>query len=568
MNAQQNRTSLEHIGIDFHGIGYAIKNSRLQVPMYQRNYAWKKEHVEELLGDLAEAIRLGESEYFIGSIVLTEGTSGYLYVTDGQQRLATVSIIIAAIRNYFLENGEEERAKELENEFLLSRDRRTRDPIPRLCLNAHDHDYFESAILNKQASKKMPKADASSHKKLKIAMETITHYIQQIAKTHPKNPIELLLDWIDYLEKCCKVIWVTVPDDGNAFTIFETLNDRGLDLAISDLLKNFLFHKADRRLNEAQGYWTTMTGILEATSEDKALVTYLRHYWSSVNGLTRERELYKKVKKKISSASAAVSFAKDLSDSSARYAALSNTNHDIWKKYGPTTRGHMETLNLLRMTRMRPLLLAILDVLSLSVSKKALKYIVDLAVRNLIVGTPGGNLETKYSDLSVKIRGGKIKTAEQLRKESKEIFPSDTQFYDEFAVATSSKSYLARYYLRALEQTAKSQPNPEFVPNANSDEVNLEHVLPLEPHKNWTAFTEEQHKTMCSRLGNLALIKSKDNSIAGNAKFSEKKKKLAKSSLKLTKAIAKNKDWKGSDIVKRQKELATLAVKTWSGKFP
>jgi hypothetical protein len=568
MSAQQNGISLEHIGIEFYGIGHAIKNSRLQVPIYQRNYAWEKEHVEELLGDLAEAIRSKEPEYFIGSIVLTDGIRGYLYVTDGQQRLATVSIIIAAIRNYFSENGEEERAKDLENIYLLNRDLRTRDTTPRLCLNVYDREYFESAILNKPASKKMPKADADSHKRLKIAMETITNYIQQLAKTCPKNPTDLLLDWIEYLEKCCKVIWITVPDDGNAFTIFETLNDRGLDLAISDLLKNFLFHKADNRLNEAQSYWTKMTGILEATSEDKVLVTYLRHYWSSVNGLTRERDLYKKVKKKISSVAAAVDLAKELSISSVRYAALLNINHEIWKKYGPTTRGHIETLNLLRMTRMRPLLLAILDVLSVPESKKALKYIVDLAVRNLIVDTSGGILESKYSVISVEIREGKIKKAEQLRKACKDIFPSDTQFYDEFAVATSSKSYLARYYLRALEQTENGQNNPEFVPDANSDNVNLEHILPIKPHRNWPGFTEEQHKTMYPRLGNLALMKSGDNSITGNSKFSEKKEVFAKSSLTLTKSIAKNEDWKESDIINRQKKLATLAVKTWSGKFP
>ncbi|MCK5581585.1 MAG: DUF262 domain-containing protein [Candidatus Omnitrophica bacterium] len=567
MKAQQNGTSLEHIGIDFYGIGHAIRNSRLQVPMYQRNYAWEKEHVEELLGDLAEAIWLGESEYFIGSIVLTNETSGCLYVTDGQQRLATVSIIIAAIRNYFSENGEEDRAKDLENMYLLSRDLRTRDSSPRLRLNAHDHGYFESTILNKPVPGKKPKADTNSHRRLKKAMETATNHIQQLAKTHPKNPIEKLFDWIDYLENCCKVIWVTVPDDGNAFTIFETLNDRGLDLAISDLLKNFLFHKAAKRLDEVQGYWTTMTGILEATSEDKALVTYLRHYWSSVNGLTRERDLYKKVKKKISSVAAAANLAKELSISSVKYAALSNINHVIWQKYGSTTRGHIEILNLLRMTRMRPLLLAILDVLSVSESKKALKYIVDLAVRTLIVGTPGGNLESKYSIVSVEIREGKIKTAGQLRKACNSIFPNDTQFRDEFAVATSSKSYLSRYYLRALEQTASGKRNPEFVPNPNSDEINLEHVLPIKPHRNWTGFTDEQHKTMYPRLGNLSLMKSSVNSVVGNAKFSEKKKVFAKSSLKLTKSIARKKDWKESDIINRQKKLATLAVKTWSGKF-
>jgi len=70
MTAQRNQTSLEQIRIEFRGIGEALKTFRLQVPMYQRDYAWEKEHIEELLGDLAEAIRSGESEYFIGSVVV------------------------------------------------------------------------------------------------------------------------------------------------------------------------------------------------------------------------------------------------------------------------------------------------------------------------------------------------------------------------------------------------------------------------------------------------------------------------------------------------------------------
>ena len=67
MSARQRDTSIEGIDIGFKGIGTAIKNSLLQVPAYQRDYAWEKEQVEELLGDLADAIRLDEPEYFIGS---------------------------------------------------------------------------------------------------------------------------------------------------------------------------------------------------------------------------------------------------------------------------------------------------------------------------------------------------------------------------------------------------------------------------------------------------------------------------------------------------------------------
>lgn len=105
------------------------------------------------------------------------------------------------------------------------------------------------------------------------------------------------------------------------------------------------------------------------------------------------------------------------------------------------------------------------------------------------------------------------------------------------------------------------------MPNPNSDDVNLEHILPNRPHVNWPRFTDEQRKAMYPRLGNLVLMRSEDNSVAGNAKFTDKKKLLKKSSFKLTKSVAKNGNWGEQEIVNRQTVLANLAVKTWSGKF-
>lgn len=65
-------------------------------------------------------------------------------------------------------------------------------------------------------------------------------------------PKKIFHAWLDYLETNLKVIVVTAPDDSNAFVIFETLNDRGLELAISDLLKNYLFHKSGEKIEGNQ----------------------------------------------------------------------------------------------------------------------------------------------------------------------------------------------------------------------------------------------------------------------------------------------------------------------------
>jgi len=567
MSARKTKTALDRIDIKLRGIGDAMKTSWLQVPAYQRDYAWEKDQVEELLGDLSEAIRTGEPEYFLGSIVLSTGTAESFHVTDGQQRLATTSIIIAAIRNYFLANGEEERARKLESDFLLSQDIRTLEMIPRLRLNAHDHDFYENMVLKRPADKQPFTADAASHRRLEKAVKTVTDYIQILAKANPKDTVTTLLDWSEYLEQQCKVIWVTVPDEGNAFTIFETLNDRGLDLAISDLLKNFLFHKAGNRLTEAQSHWTMMTGVLEATSEDQVLVTYLRHYWSSVQGLTRERDLYKKVKRSVNTVSVAVEVTRALASSAVKYAALSNTSHELWRQYGQSTQGHITTLNLLGMIQMRPLLLAILDILTPSEGKKAIKFLVDCAVRILIVGARGGVIEVAYCDAAKKTRDKFIRNASDLRKCLDAIFPGDAQFKESFAVATVSKTYLARYYLRALEQAEISQVQPEFVPNPNADDINLEHIIPLRPGSNWHHLTEDECKSLYRRIGNMVLLQNELNATVGNAAFSQKKTVLAKSNYTLTKDAAKFATWGTVEIADRQKKLADLAVTTWSGKF-
>jgi uncharacterized protein with ParB-like and HNH nuclease domain len=89
--------------------------------------------------------------------------------------------------------------------------------------------------------------------------------------------------WKDFIEKRARVIWVEVPDDSTAFRIFETMNDRGLGLSASDLLKNLLFALTSaRRKTEAQQKWFVMQGAIESVDDDKhALVTYVRQSQSS-----------------------------------------------------------------------------------------------------------------------------------------------------------------------------------------------------------------------------------------------------------------------------------------------
>ena len=110
---------LEQIAIDRETIGHALKDRTLYVPIHQRSYAWEKEHVADLYQDLARAIDEGDSEYFLGAIVVVKSASDKLEVNDGQQRLATSTTLIAAIRDYFLTNGDSKTAEIIENNYLF-----------------------------------------------------------------------------------------------------------------------------------------------------------------------------------------------------------------------------------------------------------------------------------------------------------------------------------------------------------------------------------------------------------------------------------------------------------------
>jgi hypothetical protein len=124
-------SQLSKIEIGPEYIGHALRDKHLFVPTNQRDYSWKDEHVHDLYDDLGLAISNHAEEYFLGSIVvIPQAKSGRLMVVDGQQRLATALIFLAAIRDYFdTVNPDEarkfERAYVLDTPYVLVK----RDPL-------------------------------------------------------------------------------------------------------------------------------------------------------------------------------------------------------------------------------------------------------------------------------------------------------------------------------------------------------------------------------------------------------------------------------------------------------
>lgn len=555
-------SQIQQLNISLEGIGAVLKSRRFRVPAYQRSYAWEVDHVDALLEDIREAISNKEREYFLGSIVVTADESGRFEVVDGQQRLTTISLVLAAIKEIFYLDEDHEVVVSVKSDFLASTDRRTKEREPKLILNEVDNEIYQD-LIESFSTVSAKQAKRSSHRRLVSAANRCLEYLKRICEKS-KDSEEELHCWLDYIEKSLKIIVVTAPDDSNAFVIFETLNDRGLELAISDLVKNYLFHKSGEKLEEAKNRWLTMVAILEGASDDPLTVTYIRHFTMAKYGLIREKELFSHLKSKITSKRAALRFSTELAETVRVYSALLNTEHEYWAGFSSDVKYSVATLNLLGMTQVRPLLLAILNKFDSKNVSATFKKLVSAAVRyQMAGGIGGGTLERLYAETAKVVSEDKITTPNGVIQEFKNV-PTDTAFRAAFSIATVSKQKIARYYLRELE-IALAGVNAEKIPDYDASRVNLEHVLPLKPDQGWSQFfDDEEVRSSQNRLGNLAIMASKINSTIGNDSFDEKVGVYRSSDFYFTKMIGESSEWTKSEIDRRQEKMAEVAVKYWA----
>jgi hypothetical protein len=175
-------------------------------------------------------------------------------------------------------------------------------------------------------------------------------------------------------------------------------------------------------------------------------------------------------------------------------------------------------------------------------------------------------LDTQYSLRAQDVGTKRIKKARELRDAMKAYVPTDAEFEEAFATTRVSRPHLARYYLRAIDKTIKADPQPEFVANEETDQITLEHVLPLTPSAKWKS-DDETAQAAQRLLGNMVLLRANKNVEIGNSSFKEKRDALKQSGYSITNEVGAYEKWSMDEIRERQAKMAKVAVKTWSLSF-
>jgi Protein of unknown function DUF262/Protein of unknown function (DUF1524) len=549
------------------GIGSVLKLHRLHVPQYQREYAWEVDQVDQLYADFSSA-KAEAKDYFLGTIVtIARGGTKPLEIVDGQQRLTTTAILLAAIRDFLQQRGAAEMIVEsINSEFLSTIDRAIGERVPKLRLNIDDNVFF-AKLLNEGPQSQDLNPTRQSHDLLLDAAKSAKNWVAKLADTFAvADQPARLNDWIEFVENNATVILLEAPNGAQAFKMFETLNDRGLKTSQADLVKSYLFGQSGERIGEAQSRWSSMRDSLEEIADEDRAINFLRHALIATKSFVRAEDVYDVTQKQVRGESNSVEFLAELERLSRVYVATYHADSEYWSSYSAASVKALRTLNKFDIKPMRPLTLAIALKFTPALSEKAFMLLVSIAVRLLIASaTRSGTNEQTFASAAIGVFKGEIASISDLKDTLQRVIVSDQDFKSAFANARSSKPDQARYYLRALELASSNEKEPWYVPNDDQAAITLEHVLPktMRPGK-WPRFDQEDARRYLKRLGNLCLLNRQENSIVDNDSFDAKKAVFKdKCPYVLTRQIADYDEWSPDSIEKRQANMADLATRAW-----
>ncbi|WP_017324506.1 DUF262 domain-containing protein [Synechococcus sp. PCC 7336] len=551
--------------------GDLISNGKIyRVPPFQRDYSWQEENWEDLWQDILSLHRDPSISHYMGAIVLqSSGTSDKEFtVIDGQQRLATLSIIaIAVIEKIRLlvqqgieEDANRDRQEILKRTYLGDKDPRSLRYSSKLLLNENNNDFYQSNLINLRE----PLNIRSLSKSNQLLWKTFQYSTRQLDElTEILKEGVLLAEFLtDTIAQRLLFIQINVEDELNAYTVFETLNARGIELSSTDLLKNYLFSlfRGPDDLHEAQRQWRRIANTVQM----EKFPEFLRYYLSLKHTRVRRGRLFKMVRRSVTDARSAFELLDQLENYSSLFIALGNPNDEFWIDR-PESRQYVRELALFRVKQAYPALFAAYQKFSAEDYIRLLKLTSIISFRYSVVsGLNPNELESLYNSVAIKIASEEITRPRQVFEILRPAYVADEKFQQDFsflAISTKGKKKkLVRYILTKLEADRSSRVD-------NEDSFSIEHILPESPSNEWRLnFTDDEIEDMVYRLGNLTPLEPNFNRRVGNDAYQAKQDVYAKSAYNLTQEIAAE-EWTPDSILNRQQDMAKRAIEIWRSDF-
>lgn len=541
------------------------------VPIFQRNYSWQVEQQLQLWTDILRASNFSEKQnHFIGSIVYIDmgtpaGRPQQLLLIDGQQRIATVSILLCALKKYIQTNHIDTKLinlAKINNQFLINIDEQNEDKY-KLLLNVQDKDTYMKLL--EQTEYTLQKPSMSIINCYKFYYKLIEEYVIE------GNDVDKIY------QEILKLNLVAIALDKEMDSpqlIFESMNATGKDLSQTDLLKNYLLMDLfpEKQLKLYKTYWQPIEELFGQELYQEGFDYFIRDFLtiksetgqifkiSNVYECFKRYYLDKKWQKE--------SILQELF-MFARYYAMIRFNQEQDKELNY----YWQELQRVDSHVVAPFFMQVYKDYDEKLINKIdfiliIKMTINYLCRRAICDLPTNSLSKTIANLYQEIdKNNYVNSVVRayIFKSGYKRFPSDYEVREKLQLKDMYHFRLKKYILEKLENYQHKEPI-----DIVKDNYTIEHIMPQNIQQHWVwqkALGEnwqEAHEIYLHTLGNLTITAY--NAELSNRSFTEKLNSIGgfkDSHLRLNKTIAKFKNWDSKAIQSRTNILIDLFLKVW-----
>ena len=552
--------------VDF--LKFLESRNQFFIPIFQRPYSWKKSHCKQLWDDV---LRIGENDeilsYFLGSIVYMEentapiGTVSRFLVIDGQQRLATLSLLILALGKA-IEEQDNEIGITLDqlSSFYLFNDKTDDELRYKLLLSRPDKDTLIQ-LLEGRIDLEEPSVDVSP-----LLLDSYRFFETEL------NPDNLKAIYAG-IKKLIIVGIILEPPGDNPQLIFDSLNSTGLELSETDRIRNYILMGQDTNSQKElyENYWSPIQdrfGSEYANWFDWFIRDYLTLKTRQIPNI---KSIYEKFKVYLPSTTDSEKLVEILGD--IKHYSKHYVKFTLIHETDPDLRECFEDIGELGAGVARPFLLEVYEDYEKGQIEKAemiqvLRLVESYVFRRAVYGIPTNSLNKTFAALMTWVN-----KADYLRSlqrtfsgmRSNRSYPSDEEFKEALLIKDVYNFKRCNYLLRKLENYRRNDP-------ISDENHTIEHIMPQNPNlsKAWQDELgenfQEIHEKYLHTIGNLTLIATRDNPALSDLPFSEKRDMCGgfrDSPLRLNRSLAQTEQWNEDTILARAEELAEKALKIW-----
>ncbi|MDZ5253105.1 DUF262 domain-containing HNH endonuclease family protein [Clostridium sp. LIBA-8841] len=556
-----------------------------EIPDYQRAYSWTKENLKQLVDDIWESVELNKSRgskefdqyepYFLGSIVLCskeykDDGCGIYDVIDGQQRLTSIIMLIATIRDLI----DNEEYKKVLSDLIYQKPNvlmGIKESI-RVKARGKEEEFFKKYILNDGGTDLVKDLDIAE---LSEAKQNMVNAIEVFRANFFNEEGDLLEEklneFIVYLLQKVVLVVITTESFTSAFRLFNVINARGLPLTDSDLLKSENLRVIDPEIRKEY------TDIWENHEQDLG-----KEKLDQIIGFMRTMKLKNKAEESVYE-----EFSKKIFRNEPGYLGVNFVNHltaikALYDKYiidgnleGVSEEDKIYYKNLINI--MRELLpydewmAAIIRFAEKFNNDKLVLDFVKVLEKRLVIDWVNGNsfadrLNRVYKILEVIEEKDSL---EEIKEES--VFLYDlgrTTAYFENALNdidfySKGRMMIPKYIFVRLDMEKRPNEVLDY-----SDKIMIEHVLPRNAKEAYWRenFTADQRRNWANKFGNLVIISGAKNTRANNKPFAEKVEQYLskKSDFAVTKEVLELEDWNMDSLKNRHENLVERALELWT----